>query len=312
MKRKVVTGVVVGIGALVLAGCEAGKEPLARAGQLEAEGSFAEASKLYAETCEKAKDSPLCLIAKKRGERLRVKEGYKALDEGQFGKAKELFTAAAASEDPAVKRAATVALEAPELTAFLVWDEASAASDKAAARAKVEALAEGHTAVAPRAREWLAKNGPSVLLAEVKNACKPDGAGSCMELGAAMARRVPSSPEAAEAAKLVEDEYKRLQPTLRLAENLLIQRLEVYNKEAKVALCVEEKGGQDPEGECYSTVGVTRREIDSPKGAIDPAFDKRLAEIRDPGYVKAFRDRMRKIVESGEYDGEPWPKLPAK
>lgn len=311
MMRKSMAGVLIALGALVL-GCEAGKEPLSRAGQLEAEGNFGEASKLYTETCEKAKDSPLCLIAKKRAERLRVKEGYKALDEGQFGKAKELFTAAAASEDPAVKRTATAALEEPALKAGIAWDEASAASDKAAARAKVEELAEGHTAVAPRAREWLTKNGPAVLLAEVKNACKPDGAGSCMELGAALAKRYPSSPEATEAGKLVEDEYKRLQPTLRLTENLLIQRLEVYTKESKVALCVEERGGQDPEGECYEKVGVTQREIDLPKGALDPAFDKKLVEVHDPGYVKAFRERMRKISEGGEYDGEPWPKSPSK
>jgi len=291
-----------------LFGCDAAKEPLARAGRAEDEGNLAEAAKLYGEVCATAKDSPLCAIAKKKGARLEVKEGYKALDEGQFGKAKERYSVAAAGEDPVAKRAAAAALEDAELTAGLAWEQAAAATDKALSRAAVEELAAGHSMVAPRAREWLAKNGPAVLLAEVKAACKPDGVGSCVELGKAMVNQYPSSPEAGEAGAIVASEYARLQPALRQAENLLIQRLEVYNKEAKVALCVEARGGQDPDAECYATIGVTPGEIERPKRAIDPALDKKLTEIHDPGYVKAFRERYAKVTESGEYDGEPWPK----
>lgn len=294
----------------LLLGCNAAKEPLARAGKADAEGNLAEAAKAYGEVCEKAKDSPLCAIARAKADRLKVKEAYKALDEGQFGKAKEMFTAAAAAEDGATKRAATAGLEEPALKAGLVWDEAAAASDKASVRAKMEELAAGNSTVAPRAREWLAKNGPPGLLVEVKAACKPDGVSSCMELGKKMAELYLGSPEEAEAAKLVEGEYARLAPLLRQAENLLIQRSEVYNKKAKYELCLGDRREHEDGSSvvCQEELSLTEKDINFPVQVIAQALEKKLGEVHDPGYVKAFNDRYKRIEESGEYDGEAWPK----
>lgn len=297
---------------LLLLGCNAAKEPLARAGKAEADGNLAEAAKLYGEVCEKAKDSPLCPIARARADRLKVREAYKALDEGQFSKAKELFNAAAAAADGATKRAAAAGLGDAELKAGLAWDEAAAASDKAAARAKMEELAAGSSAMAPKARQWLAKNGSPDLLAEVKAACKPDGVGSCVELGKKIADLYPGSPEAEEAARLSQSEYARLQPLLRQAENLLIQRLEVYNKKAKYALCLEERSGgeadSDAPASCQGDLSLSEKDINFPVHIIDEALEKKLGEVHDPGYVKAFNERYKRIGDSGEHDGEPWPK----
>lgn len=298
---------------LALLGCDAAAEPLGRAGKAEAEGNLDEAGKLYAEVCAKATGSPLCAVARKKLDRLAIKLGYKALDEGQYGKAQQLFGDAAKVEDPAVKRAAAAGLAEPALTAGLLWEEASALPDKAAAQLKMAALADGHAAVAPKAREWLGKNGAGVLLAAVKAACKPDGAGSCVDLGQRMATLHAGTPEAAEAAAAVEEETRRLVPVLKLAENLLIQRLEVYRKKAKYELCQQHLAGEpDPAGACQASLNLSPTEAGFSTGPIEVAFGKKLSEISDTGRVNALHVRYRQIEEKGEYDPASWPKATKK
>lgn len=299
------------LAALWLFGCDAGNEPFKRAAEAEAAGKLGEAKGLYAEVCAKAADSPLCPVAKRRAAQLGVKEAYKHLAEGQYKTAKELLDAAAGAEDAGVKRAATAALTDPELTAGLAWEEASTATDKAKARAKMDELAAGHSAVAPRAREWLGKNAPSILLAEMKSACRPDGQGSCVELGEKMATMYATSPEAAEAARLVDEEYKRTQPLLKQAERLLIQRLEVYNKKARYDLCVRDfmpAPGGTAEYACAGSLEMEPSENMFSTRVIEQYWDKKLEEIHDPGHIKRLKERYSRIEDKGEYDPEPWPK----
>jgi hypothetical protein len=299
-------------GGFLVSSCSAAQEPFARAAQAESGSNFAEARTLYGEVCAKAADSPLCPIAKKRAARLVIKEAEKAVDDGQLAKAKELITSASASGEAGVKQAAEALQRSAEVTAGLAFEEASAGADKAVARVKMEELAEQHTAVAPKAREWLAKNSPALLLVELKAACQPDGKGSCLELGKRMASGYGQSPEAAEAAKLVEAEYTRAQPLLKQAENLLIQRLEIYNKEKKFNLCLQEvepAPGSVVVHLCASEVGVEPRETGMfSTSFLDKAWDKKLEEIHDPGHIKRFKERYQVIADRGEYDPEPWPK----
>jgi hypothetical protein len=294
------------LASLPLAGCDAAKDPYARAAAAEAEGKLAEARTLYGEACAKAASSPLCTLAKSRADALLVREAYQALDAGEFGKAKELFTAAGAAEAPAVKAAAAVGLEDEELKAALAWEEAQKA-DKAAARNTIEGLAAGHTKTAPKAREWLAKNGPAMLLEEIKAACKQGGTGSCVELGEKMAELFPQSPEAAEAQKLVDEDYERIRKRLGEAEGLLVQRVEVALKQAKYDACVKEGSSPQPEESCLSTLDLPTNDPFATR-VIDKAFDAKLAQLEDSGYVARFRERYKRVEETAEHDFTTWSK----
>lgn len=293
-------------------GCDAGEDPFARAAQAEAAGKLAEAEPIYREVCAKNAASPLCPIATKRAERIRVKEAWRLIDEGQFAKAKELLTAAASSADASAKRAAETALKDPELVEGLRWDEANTLADQRAARITMEALAELQVSVAPKAREWLAKNRPALLLAEAKAACKADGQGSCYEVGKRLATIPAESPERAQAQALVDADYERVYPILKKADNLLVQRVEVFDKQAKYDVCVQEfmpAPGGVAQHACAGNLGVEAREDGTfPIGAIESHWAKRLQEIHDPGLVKALQDRWERAHKSGEYDPEAWPK----
>lgn len=295
------------LASLPLAGCDAAKDPYARAAAAESAGKLGEARTLYAEACAKAASSPLCTLAKGRAEALSVREAYQALDAGEFGKAKELFTQAGAAEAPAVKAAAAAGLEDEELKAGLALEEAQKA-DKAAARGAMEGLAAGHTKAAPKAREWLAKNGPAMLLEELKAACKEGGAGSCVELGEKMADLYPQSPEAAEAQTLVDAEYERIRKRLSEAEGLLVQRLEVYFKKAKYDACVTEGAAEQIETSCRGALDLSMSGDPFQTRVIEKAFDAKLAELGDPGYVNRFRERYKRIEEKGEHDFTTWGK----
>lgn len=297
---------------LFIIGCDAGKDPFARAAHAEAEGKLAEAGPLYGEVCARAAESPLCPIATKRAERIRVKEAWKLIDDGQLAKAKELLTAAAGSADASAKRAAEAALKDPELVEGSRWEEASRLEDKQAARIVMEAIAEQPVSVAPKAREWLATNRPAVLLAEAKAACRADGQGSCFEVGKRLASIPAESPERAQAQALVDADYERVYPLLKKADNLLVQRVEVFVKQAKYDVCVQEfmpAPGGVAQHACAGELGVEAREDGTfPIGAIVGLWEKRLQEIHDPGLVKAFQERWERAHKHGEYDPEVWPK----
>jgi hypothetical protein len=294
---------------LWLCGCDAAKDPFSRAVAAEGAGNMAEARTLYAEVCTKAADSPLCPVATRRAAQSFVREAFALVDKGQYAQAKDLFTKAQAAGDAAVARAATAALDDAEFKAGLVWEQAAMAPDRAAARKQMLELVEGKSAFSPKAREWLAKNEPQLLLAEIKAACKPDGEGSCSELGKKMADLYPSSSEATEAAALVKADFARVVPVLRQAEGLLVQRLEVFNKKAKFDLCVQQTEADPvvpPESVCASDMNLTESEVKFSTGPIEQMWDKKMAEIHDPALVKQMRDRFQAVADRGEYDRVVW------
>ena len=79
-----------------------------------------------------------------------------------------------------------------------------------------------------------------------------EGAASCVELGKRLAELHPESAEAKEAAALTADNYKRLYPKIKEVENLLIQRVSVFDKDKKFELC-KATGATDVECEGRAT-----------------------------------------------------------
>jgi hypothetical protein len=291
---------------LPLAGCDAGGEPLAQAAAEESEGKLAEAAGHYNEVCSKA--SKLCPTASKLADRLKVKQAWKLLEEGQYAKAAEALKAAAQSSDATAKKAAEEALKYSELEHGLAWEEANAMADKKQARPKMEELARVGALVSPKAREWIAKNRPALLLEQVKAACKPGGEGSCAQAGEALQSLHPGSPESAEAKGLVDAEYARIYPRLKEAENLLIQRVGLYDRDQHVKDCVNTTWAPDMDmvaQHCLESVTpATMPTVEF----LTKAWEKKLGEVGDPYYVKRFQERWKQAESAGEHDPEPWPK----
>ena len=293
---------------LLLTGCDSAKEPMAKAREAEAAGKIAEAKTLYAEVCKASEKSPFCPIAKEHIEALSVREAIQFANEGNVAKVKE---AGASLAGAPAKRAFDALGKTKVMSSHAAFEEASAATDKTAARAKMEELATSGSPVSDKAQEWLAKNGPGLMLAEVKAACKPDGTGSCSELGKKIAKTYPSAAEFTEAQGLVDAEYKRLYPVLKQAEGLLVQRLEVFNWQAKRDLCVKLI---DPNAEseiqgCSEAVGIPSDRGDPfNTDFLERAWKKKLEEVRDPGMIKVLEERWSKIASAGIYDPANLPK----
>lgn len=293
---------------LALVGCDAAKEPMAKAREAETAGKLAEAKTLYGDVCKANEKSPFCAVAKQHIESLALREAVTAIAEGNVAKAKE--SAASITGGPA-KRAYDALGKTKTMSAWTAFEEANTLADKSAARVKMEELAGASSPVADKAKEWLSKNAPALLLAEVTAACKPDGAGSCLELGAKIVKAYPSSAEGREAQALVDTEYKRLYPALKQAEGLLVQRLEVYNWQAKRDLCLKLV---PPESEtdivaCNESVGIPADRGDPfNTGFLENAWKKKLEEVHDPGRIKELEARWDKIASSGIYDPANLPK----
>lgn len=293
---------------LALVGCDAAKEPMAKAREAEAAGKLAEAKTLYGDVCKANEKSPFCAVAKQHIESLALREALTAIAEGNVAKVKE--QAASITGGPA-KRAYDALGKTKAMSVWTAFEEANALADKSAVRVKMEELAGASSPVADKAKEWLSKNAPALLLAEVTAACKPDGTGSCMELGAKIVKAYPSSAEGREAQTLVDTEYKRLYPALKQAEGLLVQRLEVYNWQAKRDLCVKliDSNVEPDVQACHEAIGIPADRGDPfNTDFLEKAWKKKLDEVHDPGRIKELEARWDKIASSGIYDPANLPK----
>jgi hypothetical protein len=307
------------LAAILLAGCDHGREPLARGADAEARGDFAEAVTRYREVCNSA--SSLCPAAVRRIERLKLLTADKALSAGEYRKARAALDLAIASADESVKHAAEAMGKSPDLEQGIAWEEASSSAKPEDALAAMEGIAVTSAPVSAKAREWLEKNRPRILLDRIKAACSPQGAGACASLGRELARLHPTSPENAEATRLVETDYARLFPRLREAENLIGQQVILFERDRKIYWCMRDKaneaepqGGENSALDKPSEVFRTPCEIEVPAEAIPTAsfltaaWDKKLVEIHDPTFTRPLAERMARAAAEGLHDPDAWPK----
>ncbi len=291
------------LAAALLAACDAGADPLAKGADAEAAGNFAEARARYQEVC--TKGSKHCPLATRLGERLSVEEAWKAIAAGEYGKARVALEAGKAATDPAVKAAAEAASQTADYVQGLAWELAAALPDEGEALPKMEALVDLGVPASAKAREWLEKKRPALLLAKVKAACAAGAHASCVEAGKALATLHPASPETAEAQRLVQAEYPRIYPLLKQAEGLINQRVELYDKDQLVEICTEKSGATNTDACAVQVVGERHLPTES---FLDGAWKKKLDEIGDPFFVKGLEARYARAAQAGEFDPEPWPK----
>lgn len=311
MKRSTMPGLCA-LAALLLFGCDHSKQSLAGGADAEAAGNLTEAAAQYRAVCDKG--SSLCPIATRRLERINLVEAEKAFASGDFRKAKAAINLGVVSHDDGVKRAADVMNKLPDLENGLALEEASASAKPDEALAAMEKLAAAGGMVSSKAGEWLSKNRPRILLDRIKVACTPAGAGSCVELGRELARLHPTSPESAEAIKLVEADYTRIFPLLQKAESLLGQQGSLFALREKIRWCMWDKTNQaaddSPEGHNYSDPKESfRAECASalspaPLPDIEKAWAELLSGIHDPGFTKPLGERLTRATNQGLYERE--------
>ncbi len=94
-------------------------------------------------------------------------------------------------------------------------------------------------------------------------------------------------------------------PLLGQAEGLIVQRVELFDKDRLVEMCTDRNGGAEA-GACLAQV-VAGRRYPTPS-FLDGAWKKKLEEIGDPFFVKALELRYARAASAGEHDPEPWPK----
>lgn len=309
------------LAALLLSGCDHGKEQLVLGADAEAAGNFAEAAAQYKAVCDNG--SSFCPTATRGLERLKLAEADQALSRGEYRKAKAAIDLALVSTDEGVKRAADAMNKLPDLEAGVAWEEAAAAPKPDQVLAAMEAIAGGSTGVAPRAGEWLAKNRPQILLDRVKAACATGGVESCAELGRRLARLHPSSPESAEASKLVEADYARIFPLMQSAEGLLEQQSMLFVVREKVRWCMWDKTNDAVNLESEGSLNYMeptesfRAPCESevspePIPHLEKAWDENLAQIHDPSFTKPLAERMVLATTQGLFEREAWPKPAGK
>jgi hypothetical protein len=303
------------LGLPLVTGCDAGKEPLARGAAAESAGNHDEARTAYRTVCEKG--SPLCPVATRRLERLPLTEAEHALAAGDWKKAHAALDQSSKSSDAGVKKAAEAMAKIGDLEQGLAWEEvsASAAAKPDEALPRIETIAASGTAVAPKAQAWLVQNRPRLLLARVKAACVPGAALSCRDTGRALAQLYPGTPEATEAAALVEADYARVYPVLQQAEGLVGQRVMITDREAKVEACTKEKIASET---IHNATDHDDCEREVPSEGIPTddflfkAWQKKTAEVHDAGYVKELEAHWSLAAKEGLRDPEAWPKPAAK
>lgn len=294
--------VLAGLAVSTLLGCDAGREPLRKAAEAEAAGDLAGAATLYRAVCDKG--SALCPTAARQADRIALVEARKALDEGAYKKARAALDAALASKDAGVKRAAEGMGKLPELEQGLSWEDAAASPEEYGALGKMEAVADAGVSASVRAREWLAKHRPRLLLARVRAACAPGGKGSCVEAGQELGRRHPGSPEQIEAQGLVDAAYARIFPLLEQAEKLVGQRAMLTDKQDYIEECIE-AGGEPERDAC------TRKASTEPMPTVaflTGVWQKKLDEIHDPSFVRRLEVRWERAAKDGLHELDPWPK----
>jgi len=288
--------------ALAGMGCDAGRSVYAKAAEADEKAdATVDVPALYDAVCTRAPSSPPCPVAKHRAAELRLERSFLALQQGRFHDAITLVELAA--KEPSVEPAAKVWAESSEIVQAKHYEAVQAQPDKAAATLQMVAIAKAPSAVASAARSWLEKSGPQALLEGVKAACRADGQGSCFELGRQVLAMYPESPAAQEAAPLIKSERVRQRASLKRAENFLVQRLMIFDRDKKIERCTQENRLEtDAKTTCTTRESPPNVDVMPTVSFLEEAWKKNLATLTDPGLVQHVEARWQHVGETGEND----------
>lgn len=248
--------------------------------------------------------APGCRVAEdgaRRAEgdrRQRLAEALSAIERGEVALAEQrLDQAAGGPPHVGLLRAVALARSSPDLAdarAFRELEARLSGPVTPEAVTRVEELAKGTGPGAARARAWLSRETPRVVVEAARRACRPDGEGSCHALAAKVALLPEGSAERRDAEALVQAERRRTALARCEVERILVAAAEHGERVVATRLC-------STRHEACAAAG--------PAPEVRVSLEQRLlpllATVHDPLVVAGLRRRFAFAADEGELDPEP-------
>jgi hypothetical protein len=287
-------------------GCSAsGPDVFPEAEALEGQGKFEEAAAKFDLACANRPDDDKCPTSGQRAAKARIKAAEKAISEGRYSDAEKTLLRAFVTAEGAAQAEITAKLDAAELKDGLRYQRALLLPDKGLIKKTLDELAaSGAPAVQAKAKDWLDKERPALLIAAVKDACGPAHKGSCTSAFAKLKEAGLKGPEADEATAIAEAEERRIYPRRTEAERFIAIFANQKTKENGVEKCVEEGSADTPPGQlgglrtsCWEDAFGS--EWYEERKNNENLWRRLMKTIADPELVAALEARKQEALTTG-------------
>jgi len=278
---------------------------------LEGQGKLEEAAAKFELTCAHAPEGDACRAADGRAAEARLKAAEKALGDNDPVLAERLLTRALLTADDATAKKGTDRLASDEMVQGLAYQRALGHADPKDIAAAMVGIAATTSPAAVRAKAWLDKERPGIVVAAVKVACGLPREGSCSGAAAALKAAALAGPEADAATALVEDEERRIYPERVKAEALLRTLAAIATQDRLMGFCnnVISVIGIEAINRCGDanvpepTVAV-RDALRHQRMFTELTWRRTLRSIGDPALVAPLEQRKQKAVEECSSKGD--------
>lgn len=286
-------------------GCSAsGPDVVPEAEALEGQGKFEEAAAKFEIACANRPDDAKCPSSGERAAKARLKAAEKAMSEGRYADAEKTLLHAFLTAEGAVQTEIADKLASADLKDGLRYQRALLLPEKALTKKTLDEIAaSGAPAVQAKAKEWLDKERPALLIAAVKDACGPAHKGSCTSAFAKLKEAGLKGPEADEAQAIAEEEERRVYPKRVEAERFLAVFASQKTKENGVEKCVEEGSAGAPgqtaalKASCWEEAFGT--DWYQPRKNNENLWRRLMKTIADPDLVAPLEARKREALSTG-------------
>jgi hypothetical protein len=278
---------------------------------LEGQGKLEDAAAKFELTCAHAPESDQCRAADGRAAEARIKAAEKAIGDGDPALAERLFTRALLTADDATAKKVIDRLASDEVAQGLAYQRALGHADRKDIAAAMTGIAATTTPAAARAKAWLDKERPGIVIAAVKAACGPAREGSCSKAAAELKAAAPAGPEADEATALAENEERRIYPDRVKAEALLRSFATMAARDRVIGFCnnVIRVIGLEAINRCGDanvpepSVAV-RDELRHQRVFNELTWRRTLRSIGDPALVAPLEQRKEKAIRECSSKGD--------
>ncbi|MEP7126783.1 MAG: hypothetical protein ABJE95_37985 [Byssovorax sp.] len=207
---------------LLISSCtKPGRDVVAEAEALAAQGKGEEAARLFDLACCHTPEGEKCASSDRRAAEARITAAEKAMGAGQFLAAERLLILARATADEGAAQKARERLVSEDLMRGTAYERALTLGKTPAAQKAMEAVAATKTPAAALAKAWLDKERPAIVLGVVKAACGPEHEGSCSKATTELRAAALTGPESDEATAIADAEERRIYPLRINAETFL-------------------------------------------------------------------------------------------
>jgi hypothetical protein len=290
---------------------------LSDASALEAQGKLEEAAARLEMGCALSPAAEPCPASDARAAETWQKAAEKAVTEGRYRDAERLLHRALLTADDAAKAAIAARMARDDLVQGLRYERSLGLADKSQIAGIFGDIAKHEAPAAAKAKEWLDKERPGILVAAVMSACGPEHEGSCTRAWSALQASGAKGPEVDKAQAAAEAEERRVYPLRVQAEGFLPVFVGRHRKRDEYAKCVATMApgeSMSPEGECFDRVwtGTAPEEKYDSDRNQDNQFRRTLMKIADPALVEELRARGAAAETTGKLVKQDIPKPPVR